>query len=234
MVRLVRLAGHSFLLDALRPGAVVVDLGMHRGDFAFGVNALVSCNVWGAEPVPELCAALQDIRGVVAQPVAITARRGHVHLARNPGTCATVVAGLRRAGAVSQCVEALDLGTFLDGHGLSGVDLLKIDIEGAELDVLAALPPERLHVIAQITVEFHNWIDPTQTPRVNAVSDRLAQEGFTRMTISRDASDTLFVNRRLIQLGALARWVLLLRHRYIRGFVSIGRRKFASARVSCR
>jgi len=52
-------------------------------------------------------------------------------------------------------VEAVDLATLMQRHGHAHIDLLKIDIEGAEYDVLDHLLTRRLRV-RQVAVEFHH------------------------------------------------------------------------------
>ena len=56
-------------------------------------------------------------------------------------------------GAVE--VPAVDLATLMERNGHDHIDLLKIDIEGAEYEVLDHLLERRLNV-RQVTVEFHH------------------------------------------------------------------------------
>jgi FkbM family methyltransferase len=52
-------------------------------------------------------------------------------------------------------VEAVSLETLLDREGLRDVDLLKMDIEGAEHEVLAGASPTALARIRRISLEYH-------------------------------------------------------------------------------
>ena len=61
-------------------------------------------------------------------------------------------------------VPVIGFHEFLAQHGLKSVDLLKLDIEGAELELLSALTSPSN--IAQITVEFHDFMFPETHPQV--------------------------------------------------------------------
>jgi len=53
--------------------------------------------------------------------------------------------------------QIVSLVRLIEQNGHAGADLiLKIDIEGAEWDVFAAIDPDRLRVFRQILVEFHS------------------------------------------------------------------------------
>ncbi len=77
------------------------------------------------------------------------------------------------------------------------ISLVKMDIEGAEIEVLDNLSEQFLIDIAQLSVEFHDFcgmIPQSDVARVVAKMDRL---GFYSMRMSGIGhQDTLFVNRR--------------------------------------
>ena len=52
-------------------------------------------------------------------------------------------------------VEALDLATLFERHGLDEIDLLKIDIEGAEYRLLLGASPATLARVRRIGLEYH-------------------------------------------------------------------------------
>jgi FkbM family methyltransferase len=64
-------------------------------------------------------------------------------------------------------------------HGLERVDLLKIDVEGAELEVLEGIEAQHWPRIQQLAVE----IAPAHTGELNALADRLRSLGFTNVTV---------------------------------------------------
>jgi FkbM family methyltransferase len=58
------------------------------------------------------------------------------------------------------------------------VDLMKVDIEGSEWDVLPTLTEREAAVIDQITVEFHDFLDPAQRHRTESCIAHLESLGY--------------------------------------------------------
>jgi Methyltransferase FkbM domain len=99
------------------------------------------------------------------------------------------------------------------------IDLLKMDIEGAEVMVLRSLSKATLQTIGQITVEFHS--DPVfgfQLRRdVEDVIRLLQRRGFICFDFSgRSRLDVLFVNRAIHRIPWLQRvtWQFRIDHSF--------------------
>ena len=92
-----------------------------------------------------------------------------------------------------EAVTVWSLGRFLAEAGLQAADLLKVDIEGAELDLFEAATVAELRCFRQITVEFHDFLWPEQAIRVDRAKRRLVLAGFRRIDFSLDSSEVLFV-----------------------------------------
>jgi FkbM family methyltransferase len=75
-------------------------------------------------------------------------------------------------------VEMISLPSLLERAGCTQVDLLKVDIEGAEWDVLGSLTEREAQIIRQISVEFHDFIDPQLRPRTERCIARLKELGY--------------------------------------------------------
>ncbi len=78
------------------------------------------------------------------------------------------------------------------------LDILKVDVEGSEYDILLNTPPEVLQRFTQITVEFHDFLDPTVRPQNAIVIARMHSLGFEHVSKpinymhGSDNYDTLF------------------------------------------
>ena len=130
---IMRSCGHSFLPRVLTRGSTVVDFGAHRGKFASDLIGGFSCRVYGAQPVPELYARLPQHKNFAALPVAVGERNGRVDINVFHSRCTSVVRKGTENNFTTVSVECVTLEEFLSRFDLSFVDLLKIDIEGAEI-----------------------------------------------------------------------------------------------------
>lgn len=217
--RIARVAEHSFLEAPLAlGGAIVVDLGCHRGGFAVEMIREYSASVYAVEPVPQLFAALPRLPGLNVEQVAMVGSSAvTVDLLLNRGSCATVDARLGEPGVEVVSVPARRLDELLAAHGLDHVDLLKVDIEGSELEVLDGTPERVLSTISQISVEYHDFVDAALAPQVAASHRRLLDLGFWSMAFSRGHQDVLYVNSSRLPMGWLDQAWINVRYRYLRG-----------------
>ncbi len=160
----------------------------------------------------------------------MTANGGSVMLYLNPDLEATIVSNLARDGVETVEVEGTTIRDLMSRHSVEHVDLAKVDIEGAELELLESVDSATLRRMTQITVEFHDRLEPGQGAAVVRVKHRLQREGFACVTFSRDNSDVLFINRNRIQVGLLERAWWAARYKYPRGLRRIRRRWMDSIR----
>lgn len=225
-----RAQGHSFLCGGLGPGATVVDLGMNRGLFARHVIDRYGCRVVGVEPVPDLYDRLPRREGLVAERCAISGSQGEGHLHLNESSCATLMAGLAEVSASRVSVRAVTLDAFIARHGLAAVALLKVDIEGAEIDMLLGVQADTLATVDQISVEFHDFVDDEFKSGVRAVDHRLKESGFRRLSFSLDNSDVLYINESRLALPWWQYIYIAVRWRYLAGLVRKLRRAVARVR----
>lgn len=180
------------VLSMLRPGDVVVDCGANLGAVT-GPLARTGATVHAYEPDPYASAALREAFGeapnVTLHNAAVGVRAGRVELMRaanfaaNPkgaSVKSTVVPGGRQidedAGA-RIVVEMVDLPAVLRGlvaaHG--EVAFLKLDIEGAELDLLERMLAEDLFAHIRLTVaETHERKFRDLAPRFAALRRAVA------------------------------------------------------------
>ncbi len=74
-------------------------------------------------------------------------------------------------------VEAVSLATFIEREKLSRIDLLKIDIEGAEWELFEECPPDVLAQVRAIAIEIH----PKEGRTTSDLFERIAAAGFRQV-----------------------------------------------------
>ncbi len=136
-----------FLRRYLRPGMTVLDIGAHHGLYSLVASQSVHArgHVYSFEPSPRERRLLErnlrfNLRGNVSvHAMALGATRGRASLfliegiedgcnsLRTPG-------GSRKTRTVE--VDVVPLDEFIQENGITAVDFIKMDVEGAELSVL--------------------------------------------------------------------------------------------------
>ena len=152
----------------LPPAPAVVDIGANIGGFALAVLAVrPQAQIAAYEPSPAALAALRtNIAANDAQP-RVTVHAGAVTGPPKPGTvwlneqvgdlCTSSVLGKGDAVAGSAHrveVPALPLSAILSSYP-NEIDLLKMDVEGAEYGIVEATPVELLAKVRRMVVEYH-------------------------------------------------------------------------------
>jgi len=201
-----RLREHSFFGALLPKQAVIADFGAHRGEFLSALKSEFSISrALLIEANPELAAYLKETFGNETdvlhaaligrnnkEPVVFT-------LSTNPESSSIFRESAAACGIADQVdVPAIDLSHViaeLDGR----VDLVKVDIEGAEVGILQTASASDLASCSQLTVEFHTKCPPITRRDVDRVCQRMRCEGYGIVNANWPyLDDVLFVNLRRI------------------------------------
>ena len=188
MMDVVQMRGHSFF--ALGSAPFVVDLGANDGKFTADVlQAYPGATVLMVEADPYLVQkiaerfrthpGLQLYRGLVG---AQTQDAVPFHLSRVPegNSVRRAFSNHWSPGETREIsVPMTTLPDLLAQANPPRIDLLKVDIEGSEWDVLPTLTPREATLVAQLSVEFHDFLDPAARPQTEACIAHLEDLGYT-------------------------------------------------------
>jgi len=153
---------------ALRSGAIVVDAGANRGGYSILASARIGPEgrVFAFEPEPrnfgKLAENMRPFPNVVPVQKAIGGVDGTAELNIDDFHAGHSLAGVRGTGR-TVTVPLTTLDTFVEEQGLPGLDLLKLDVEGVELEALKGMDKIlRCRRRPEILCEVHPPILPEQ------------------------------------------------------------------------
>ena len=152
---------------------VIVDIGSHIGtSIVFFRTRHPGAHIHGFEPDPRSFATLQanvgGLPGVTIDPRAVTGADGSATFFSDENSLASsLVAGAGARRAVP--IETVSLDGLMDELGLDHIDLLKLDVEGAEYDVLSQTT--RLDRVRAIAGELHPGLIPCTPDEFFALLD---------------------------------------------------------------
>jgi FkbM family methyltransferase len=204
-----RLRGHSFFAMLLGKPAVVADFGAHRGEFFAAVKAEYPVSrALLIEANPALADSLKGRFGnevnILHAALVGGNRKGTINftLSANPESSSIFNERVAVYDIVNQVkvptVDFADALRLLGGH----VDLVKLDIEAAEVEVLQTAGPCDLAACWQLTVEFHDNAQSVTRHDVNCVFQRMRCEGYGIVNANwPHVDDVLFVNLRTMPTG---------------------------------
>ncbi len=228
ITRVDRISQHTFLRDYVGAQSVVIDLGANEGEFCKAVAERYGCRVLAVEPTPHL---YERLRGASPQvtviQVALGGADGSATFRFDPGKSKsgsllppTITSSVLSHSSNTTCtpVEMCSLTGLLERVGAPSVDLLKVDIEGAELEMLECSSAESLLRCKQIAVEFHDYWYPELNERTEAVKRKLVGMGFEMVRFTPNNKDVLFFRRDAFVFTTIERWYLAHVIRNANGF----------------
>jgi FkbM family methyltransferase len=229
MTRIVQVNGHGLFAPAINERSVVLDLGANLGKFSSEIIGQFGCRVIMVEANPDLSRLLQK-NGTDVYTIAVGGSDGVATFNVSSNVEASSLLALPDESAYGATldrrieVKLVSLASLLKSTG--PVDVLKMDIEGAEVAALGSVDDDALRNIGQITVEFHD--DPSfhfdLGDSVSSVIARLERLGFTYLQFNRPSrTNALFLGPAL-GLSRIDAWILKVRYDFLPSlFYGIGR-----------
>jgi len=169
-MELISICGHTFI-DKLDSDSVVVDLGANRGIFSKGILDRYDCKVVAYEPSRLLCNnELADLKKQYSnfsfKQNAVWSRQKTMTLSdfyddngNTSGVANSLIPHKRdrrndgRYIREKYDVKCVSINNILKNY--EKIDILKIDIEGSEIEVLNSALDKHLSKCDQVCVEFH-------------------------------------------------------------------------------
>ena len=197
-----RLREHSFFATLLARPAAVADFGAHRGEFFAGLKSEhpISRGLL-IEADPALAESLKqtfgDAADVVHAAVVAESTQRTVTFTRSiePESSSVFREWSAAYGIADQVtVPTVDFSDAVKRFG-KRIDLIKMDVEGAEIGILESASASDLASCGQLTVEFHDKRPPFTRSDVDRVCRRLRSEGYGIVNANWPyVNDVLFVN----------------------------------------
>ena len=216
MHRFATYRGHSVLVRPLRANPpLVLDLGANRGDFSREVEAEFGGEFRLVEANPSLVAKIRATASFQVLHAAVGGTNEAVVFNIAANDEGSSVLALPESSAYNSVrtgtveVEQVTLEELVLAE-TRPVDLVKLDIEGAEVAALCGLSSAALGSLAQITVEFHcdPWFGFGGSDEVERLVSRCKRSGFVVLDFSAPRRmDVLLLNRGILKPSAAELWV---------------------------
>jgi FkbM family methyltransferase len=199
----------SYVWHTLHPrfigkDSVVVDLGANEGNFSQAMVREFGSACHAVEPDPAIFARIPAHDRIRKYCFAIGGTDGRVPFSVAESSLASRVVEHADGRAETIEVEQMTLAGFLRRFGIPRIDVLKLDIEGAEIAALDACEDDLLRAIKQITIEIHDFCGIVPASDAERMLARLKRLGFFCVRMSRVGhQDTWCVNRRLCRISGV-------------------------------
>ena len=197
--------GWAIPYEVISCDSVVVDVGLGE-DISFSESLLkeYQCVIHGFDPTPR---AIEFVRGKALDNfflyefgLAGSNRKAKFFLPNNQDHVSGSVAKCNHVGDCSIEVRVIDIYSLMSIIGVDHIDLLKIDIEGAEYELLMSAPfSESARHIRILCIEFHHRWKEFGVDSTRKAVTILSELGFECVWQSRETNEEFtFLNTRFI------------------------------------
>jgi len=155
--------------------SIVIDAGGYRGQWAKQINEIYDSTVYVFEPLKEFHSSIESLfvnkSKVIPYNYALSNSNCEMKISLgNDGS--TLFDTEAQSTEVIQC---MDIQTFFSEKDLKFVNLMKINIEGAEYDLLERMIDLGLHLkVDNLQIQFHRFIEHCDTRR-NSIIEELSK-----------------------------------------------------------
>jgi FkbM family methyltransferase len=213
--KILRFSGHSFF-NVLDNQSIIVDCGSHKGEFTkLLIKHYPNGHYFLIEANPILsnfCSSyFSKERNVKTFNAAIGGERKYYvpfYISTNPksSSLSKSIIGKRwiyflrfRKIKKEVAVPMITLSHLLKKEKIKKIDLLKLDVEGAELDILENMAYNDAKRIYQISVEFHHFLDHSLKKRAQIISQKMKSLGYNIYSRDSSGKDVLFYKPEILQ-----------------------------------
>src|SRR5579862_673232 len=191
---------HTILPDLVQRGGVVIDCGANLGAFSVEMIRRFDCRCYAFEASPTVFGQMPRHSKLITRNLAICNSDRAVTFTLSNDITRNKISDTPTEDAFCTIVDGRHLGTTLGEFGIADIEVLKMDIEGAELEVIDSLDDKFFRGVRQMTIEFHDFLGYASTFEVNQRIQRLADIGFRELYWSsrRNTADVLLVNSRCL------------------------------------
>lgn len=159
----------------LGPDSIVFDVGGYRGQWASDLFSKYLCQIVVFEPVPEYAATILERFSrnpkISVHAVGLSAEttQAEISIAADRSS----LFGVRATEPIS--IQLQSAASFIEARGYKQIDLMKINIEGAEYDLLDHLLDHGLvSSIVDLQIQFHDFV-PDAAQRMANIQARLSR-----------------------------------------------------------
>ena len=154
---------HKLYPYEIQPSDIVVDIGAHVGVFTvFAAKKAYNGEVYSYEPEPtnfkqlKKNVVLNHLKNVKETRTGVAGRKGmrtfYVSNQHTGGNSIIKVPGKKIKAKFTTLKD------IIDDNEIDVIDFLKVDVEGAEYEILLSTPKEYFNKIKRMGLEYHDWM----------------------------------------------------------------------------
>jgi FkbM family methyltransferase len=212
-----QIRGHWIYCRTINNNSTVIDLGANEGKFSKEISERFNAKCYAVEPGRSLFDKIPEVN-IAKFNYAITGEDGPVHLyISNNHEASSVIKGFENkwGNKDTDVVDGITWNSLVDLLKLKNktIHILKVDIEGSEIDLIKSFNITNLSNVEQITIEFHDWLNQSLYDSTVEAIKKLVSLNFITVSNTPGHSwpvEMLFLNKRLIRFNLFQKQMICL------------------------
>ena len=179
--------------DNFNEQSVIVDVGCgYEAEFSKFMIEKYNLNAFGVDPTmkhtPSLKMLEESTKGKFHHlAIAVTKKDGfitfHESKQNESGSILLEHINIQKDEITSYNVESVSLSELVQRIGTTPVDFIKLDLEGAEYELLDKISDEDINPFKQIFIEFHHHCTNHSTQETKLLVQNICSKGFKVFTL---------------------------------------------------
>lgn len=194
----IALGSHHVYFKDITENSTIVDIGGNKGEFLKAVKSKINCKYYFVEVDKSLFSFLPEFPKLIKSNFAISSKKENLKFyCSNNSEANSFNETIASKYGIREILEVQTetLESYSASNEIDRINLLKIDVEGAEIDILKNANKYFLQKIDQITIEFHEVYDEKlMIPTLECISI-LKENGFYEIVMYDNSfEDVVFLN----------------------------------------
>ena len=207
-------SGHWIYCPVINSNSFIIDLGANKAAFSKLIFKNYQARCYAIEPNQDLFNEITD-KNIYKFKYAVTKKNSPVkfYINDNHEASSVIENFYSCSGKRVDIVEGITWDSLIEKLELKHetVSIVKVDIEGSELDLIESFTLDNVSLIDQLTIEFHDWLDFSLHERTINAINKLKSFGFTIVSNSPNHSwpvEMLFLNKKRMHFNRFQKVVL--------------------------
>ena len=151
----------------LKPTSIVFDVGGFKGEWAKHIHEKYGAHIHIFEPLDSFIQAIQNTHGhnnaIKIHPYGLGDSDKTIDISIDGDASSTFATGQNTA-----TIQIKDITAIIADEGIQNIDLIKLNVEGAEYEILNRLIESGdIKKINHLQIQFHDFVDDVEDQRRN-------------------------------------------------------------------
>lgn len=204
------ISGHWLYPKKINQSSIIIDLGANIGNFSKILSQRFRCKCFAIEPNEILLKKIKN-KNIIPIHLLVSSKNEEVDFYINSNPEASIIIENFQdlwKNSDKTTVRSITWNRLINELSIDKkiIAVLKMDIEGSELEVIQTFNSTNTQEVEQITVEFHHHLNPELLSQSKDAIKKLINLGYSNISNTISPTEILFIKNRVLELNPIERF----------------------------